>query len=161
MAARANRAQARKRLTFMCELLQLEEGDILDLRYQLLHRTATAILEAQRFAAHHALMLVHSFSAEDAWLDDYQAFAQRMGARDADADAIVVVGERGGVPLYLSRIRGEEPTRARSDSGRLSARLPGSRGEAAGSVRCSTCGRARAVRARRATDRAALERVLS
>ena len=76
--------------------------------YQLLHRTATAILEAQRFAAHHALMLVHSFSAEDAWLDDYQAFAQRMGASDADADAIVVVGELGGVPLYLSRIRGEE-----------------------------------------------------
>ncbi len=86
----------------------LEEADILDLRYQLLHRTAAAILEAQRFAAHHALMLVHSFSAEDAWLDDYQAFAQRMGARDADADAIVVVGERGGIPLYLSWIRGEE-----------------------------------------------------
>jgi hypothetical protein len=53
-------------------------------------------------------MLVHSFSAEDAWLDDYQAFAQRMGARDADADAIVVVGERGDIPLYLSWIRGEE-----------------------------------------------------
>jgi hypothetical protein len=51
-------------------------------------------------------MLVHSFSAEDAWLDDYQAFAQRMGARDADA--IVVVGERGGIRLYLSWIRGEE-----------------------------------------------------
>ena len=47
-------------------------------------------------------------SAEDAWLDDYQAFAQRIGARDADADAIVVVGERGGIPLYLSWIRGEE-----------------------------------------------------
>jgi hypothetical protein len=30
-------AQARKRLAFLCELLQLEEGDILDLRYQLLH----------------------------------------------------------------------------------------------------------------------------
>jgi hypothetical protein len=101
-------AQARKRLAYLCELLQLDEGDIRDLRYQLLHRTAAAILEAQRFAAHHALMLVHSFSAEDAWLDDYQAFAQRMGARDADADAIVVVGERGGIPLYLSWIRGEE-----------------------------------------------------
>jgi hypothetical protein len=55
-------------------------------------------------------MLVHSVTAEDAWLDDYQAFAQRMGARDADADAdaIVVVGERGDIPLYLSWIRGEE-----------------------------------------------------
>ena len=84
-------------------------SDILDLRYQLLHRTAAAILEAQRFAACHALMLVHSFSAKDAWLNDYHAFAERMGARDAEADVIVVVGERGGVPLYLSWVRAEEP----------------------------------------------------
>ena len=31
-------------------------------RYQLLHRTASAMVEAQRFNAKHALMLVHSFS---------------------------------------------------------------------------------------------------
>ena len=37
-------AQARKRLAYLCELLQLDEGDILDLLYQLLHRTAAAIL---------------------------------------------------------------------------------------------------------------------
>jgi hypothetical protein len=77
--ARTDRANAQTSLAFLCELLQLDEADILDLRYQLLHRTATAILEAQRFAAHHSLMLVHSFSAKDAWLNDYQAFAQRMG----------------------------------------------------------------------------------
>jgi hypothetical protein len=72
-------AQARRRLAFLCELLQLEEGDILDLRYQLLHRTAAAILEAQRFAAHHALMLVHLFGAEDASLDDYQSLRAADG----------------------------------------------------------------------------------
>src|SRR5205823_6638725 len=94
-------AQARKRLSFLCELLQLDEADILDLRYQLLHRTAAAILEAQRFTAQHAVMLVHSFSASDAWLADYQAFTQRMGASGADADLIVAVGERGDIPLYL------------------------------------------------------------
>jgi hypothetical protein len=47
-------AHARKRLAFLCELLQVDEDDILDLRYQLLHRTAAAILETQRFAADHA-----------------------------------------------------------------------------------------------------------
>ena len=46
-------AQARKRLAFLCELLQLDETGLHDLRYQLLHRTAGAILEAQRFATHH------------------------------------------------------------------------------------------------------------
>lgn len=101
-------AQARQRLSFLCELLQLDEADIRDLRYQLLHRTVAAILEAQRFAAQHAVMLVHSFSASGAWLADYQAFAQRMGARGADADRIVAVGERGGIPLYLAWVRGEE-----------------------------------------------------
>jgi hypothetical protein len=49
-----------------------------------------------------ALVLVHSFSAMDAWLDDYQAFARRMGASGAEADVIVAVGERGGIPMYLS-----------------------------------------------------------
>ena len=101
-------AHARKRLAFLRKLLQLDEADILDLRYQLLHRTAAAVLEAQRFAAHYALMLVHSFSASDAWLADYQAFTQRMGAPSADADLIVAVGKRGGIPLYLGWIRGEE-----------------------------------------------------
>jgi hypothetical protein len=99
---------ARRRLAFLCELLRLDEADILGLRYQLLHRTAAAILGAQRFAAHHALILVHSFSPRDAWLADYQAFAHRMGARNADADVIVAVGERGGIPLHLSWIRGED-----------------------------------------------------
>jgi hypothetical protein len=31
-----------------------------------------------------------------------------MGARGAEADLIVAVGERGGIPLYLGWIRGEE-----------------------------------------------------
>ena len=39
--------------------------------------------------------------------DGYQAFARRMGARGADADAMVAIGERGGVPLYLSWVRAE------------------------------------------------------
>ncbi len=95
-------AHARKRLAFLCELLQLDAADILDLRYQLLHRTTVAILEAKQLAAHHALMVVHSFSAEDAWLADYQTFAHRMGATGADADAIVAIGERGGASLSTS-----------------------------------------------------------
>lgn len=73
-----------------------------------LHPTAAAILEAQGFAAQHAVMLVHSFSASDAWLADYQAFTQRRGAHGAEADLIVAVRQRGGIPLYLGWIRGEE-----------------------------------------------------
>lgn len=101
-------AQARKRLAFLCQLLGLDEADVSDLRYQLLHRAAAALLEAQRFVAPHALMLVHSFSEQDAWLDDYKAFAARVGAASADADAIVRVGRRAGATLYLGWVRGEQ-----------------------------------------------------
>ena len=53
---------------FLYELLQLDEDGVLDLRYELLHRTAAAVLEAQRFTTRYALMLVHSFSSTDASL---------------------------------------------------------------------------------------------
>jgi hypothetical protein len=42
-------AQAQERLAYLCRLLALEERHVGDLRYQLLHRTASALLEAERF----------------------------------------------------------------------------------------------------------------
>ena len=50
-----------ERLSFLKKLLGLPE-QIDHIRYQLLHRTASAVIEAQRFGASHAIMLVHSFS---------------------------------------------------------------------------------------------------
>ena len=41
-------------------------------KYQLLHRTASAIIEAERFNANHALMLVHSFSLANEWYGDFE-----------------------------------------------------------------------------------------
>jgi hypothetical protein len=76
------------------------------LRYQLLHRTASAILEAQRFGAGHAVMLVHSFSATRPWFDDFSTFAELFGVLVAP-DAIVNVGMRSGVELSLGWIGGD------------------------------------------------------
>jgi hypothetical protein len=69
----------RARLTGLLQLLRLDRvpGST---RYQLLHRTASAILEARRFTASHAVMLVHSFSQDDAHFDDFGAFASLLGA---------------------------------------------------------------------------------
>ncbi len=49
------------------------------IRYQLLHRAASAIIEAKRFGAPHAIMLVHSFSQTHEWFADYAAFAKLLG----------------------------------------------------------------------------------
>ena len=52
------------RLDYLKKRLCLR-GDVSpDIRYQLLHRTASAVIEAKRFNASKAVMIVHSFSQE-------------------------------------------------------------------------------------------------
>lgn len=93
-----------KRLAFLLSLLGL--SSIPDTtRYQLLHRTASAIIEAQRFNAAHAVMLVHSFSPTSEWFQDYAAFVALMGG-SAAVDKMISVGSRAGVSLHLAWVRG-------------------------------------------------------
>ena len=77
------------------------------LRYQLLHRTASAIIEAQRFGAAHAVMLVHSFSQSNEWFPDYAAFVSLMGG-NAVENSVISVGLRSGVQLHLAWVCGNE-----------------------------------------------------
>ncbi len=65
-----------------------------------LHRTASAIIEAKRFGAPHAVMLVHSFSPSRDWLSDYEAFATLLRAEVA-TNKVVSAGNRGGVHLHV------------------------------------------------------------
>jgi hypothetical protein len=55
----------RERLAFLSSSLGLAADDVADARYQLVHRSVSALIEARRFAARHAVMLVHSFSERD------------------------------------------------------------------------------------------------
>ena len=67
------------RLSILCETLGLQLDAVGGLRYQLLHRTASAILEAKRYRCRHAMMLVHSFSATHRWFGDFVTFSKAMG----------------------------------------------------------------------------------
>lgn len=70
-----------ERLAFLLDTLGLDDSaGVQHLRYQLLHRTASAVIEARRFNAGRAMMIVHSFSAGADGYDDYAAFAQAVGA---------------------------------------------------------------------------------
>ncbi|MBU9723824.1 MULTISPECIES: DUF6946 family protein [Bacillaceae] len=62
------------RLDYLLDVLELDKASVMDKRYQLLHRTASAIIEAEKVGADHALMLVHSFSKTSQWYYDYAAF---------------------------------------------------------------------------------------
>jgi hypothetical protein len=96
----------KQRLDFITSLLGLE-GDLPgEIRYQLLHRTASAVLEAKNYSASHAVMLVHSFSQEDLWFSDYAAFVKLFGGIAA-RDKVVAVKELNGVLLHFGWVRGE------------------------------------------------------
>ena len=64
----------KKRLKFLCDTLGLSCEPPSHTRYQLFHRTASAIIEAKRFNANYAMMIVHSFSPEHKCFADYQDF---------------------------------------------------------------------------------------
>jgi hypothetical protein len=68
-----------ERIRFIATLLGLEIESILGIRYQLLHRTVAALIEADRFEAVEAAMLVHSFSPHRQWFADFAAFANQYG----------------------------------------------------------------------------------
>lgn len=94
----------RKRLGFLTELLGLPCDIPATIRYQLLHRTASAVIEAKRFHATMAIMLVHSFSTEDSGLEDYQNFARLFGVV-AEPNQLVCIGKHEGISMHIVWVR--------------------------------------------------------
>jgi hypothetical protein len=90
----------RERLGFLCELLGIPQPVDPAIRYQLLHRTASAIIEAGRFNAGAAAMVVHSFSQTHRWRGDFEAFAGLLGLK-LELEAAGKVMLPSGLPLYL------------------------------------------------------------
>jgi hypothetical protein len=97
-----------ERLGAIQKLLGLEGELPASTRYQLLHRTASAVLEAQRFGATQACMLVHSFSASDSSLSDYQSFLRLFGC-SGGANQAIDAGTRSGVRLHFAWVRSPFP----------------------------------------------------
>ena len=96
-----------ERLKFLLNELQLKDSQIDTIRYQLLHRTASALIEAKKFSAQNALMLVHSFSQADEWFDDYCQFLALFGLSGITPDSLVFARSVDGVDLYFSWVRGD------------------------------------------------------
>lgn len=68
-----------RRLEILCASLGMPLAQVGSVRYQLLHRAASAIYEAKRYRARHALMLIHSFSSTHRWFEDFATFSCAMG----------------------------------------------------------------------------------
>lgn len=94
------------RLKFLCDVLQLDGNKVDHIRYQLLHRTASAVIEAQKFKVENALMLVHSFSQDNEWFEDYQQFLGLFSIR-GEPNSLVFAKNINGVNLYFGWVKGE------------------------------------------------------
>jgi hypothetical protein len=89
------------RLKQLREVLEIQGQLPGSLRYQLLHRAASAVLEAERFGAQDAVLLVQSFAADP---DSLSAFSQFGAILGCDCSTGMVVGgpTLGGVKLHLA-----------------------------------------------------------
>ncbi|RWP38523.1 MAG: hypothetical protein EOR04_25905 [Mesorhizobium sp.] len=87
----------RNRMRQLCDLLGVEEAPLPHIRYQLMHRTASALIEARRFKTDEAAMLVHSFSPARMWFEDFANFARLLGVEakpDHSSTVILTSGQR-------------------------------------------------------------------
>ena len=94
------------RLAYLKSKLGLVQNIPGSIRYQLLHRTASAVIEAERFHAKSAIMLVHSFSQDNAGYEDYQAFLSLYDI-DADMGKLFFLKEINGIGLYSGWVNGD------------------------------------------------------
>lgn len=69
----------RSRLDYLQELFQLRALDGA-IRYQLLHRTASALLAAREFHAATAVLMVQSFGSKRSLVEDFETFCKAMSA---------------------------------------------------------------------------------
>jgi len=98
-------AGKRKRMSFLCSTLGSLIPAPSDVYYQLLHRTASAAIEANRFKTDDVAMIVHSFSSEHMWFDAFARFLAlfRLAAKPGQ---LVSTSLPDGRRLYLGWARG-------------------------------------------------------
>ena len=89
------------RLTKLCALFGLDPASVGLLRYQLFHRTASAVIEARRYRATQAAMIVQSWSPRADGFDDYSRFCVAIGLGEPSLDQISPAISIGGVVLRL------------------------------------------------------------
>jgi hypothetical protein len=94
------------RLEYLARILALPTEQLDEIHYQLLHRTASALIEAERYNAAHAMMLVHSFSQAREHFDAYRQLVACFG-RDAVPETVVSVEPRAGISLHFAWVTGD------------------------------------------------------
>jgi hypothetical protein len=102
-------ATKNKRLDILCAKLGLASADCMSLRYQLLHRTAATLIEAERYHANRAVLIIHSFCPNRTGLKDFTDFVIAMRMGDASPDTVVGPISRQSIDLFAIWISDTPP----------------------------------------------------
>ena len=78
-----------------------------NIHYQLLHRSASAIIEAKKFNCKYAILLIHSFNQENLWLDDYCNFTKLFGEREKTKE-LQSLNTIDGIEFYGMGVTGDK-----------------------------------------------------
>lgn len=95
-----------ERLSYIARTLGLSEPIATTIWYQLLHRTASAVITARRFGATKGAMVVHSFAPMKSWLAEFKAFVGLWGI-SIEHDQMVRIVLPDGFELFLGWASGE------------------------------------------------------
>ena len=101
---KSSSAGKRERLAFLKRKLKLSKIPN-SIRYQLLHRSVSAIFEEERYNAKCAVMLVHSFSQDMLWFDDFKKFLALYGI-EAEAGKLHFLRKLSGIKFYAAWAKG-------------------------------------------------------
>lgn len=96
-----------KRLSFLIEKLGISGKLDHSIRYQFIHRTVSAIIEAENFLASHAMVIIHSFSPSNKWFKQFAKFANLYGLRPK-INTVVTAKTSSGLSLHFVWICGNK-----------------------------------------------------
>jgi hypothetical protein len=95
-----------ERLRFLLQILGLSATPWGTIRYQLLHRAASALITGEQYRGVAAVLLVHSFSEDRVGWSDYQAFTRLFGV-EASLEAVQRLGTASTIPLFGLWVTGD------------------------------------------------------
>lgn len=100
-----------KRLIFLKKKIGLQNTDFPEeIRYQLLHRTASAVILAEQFNAKYAIMLVHSFNSDPSTdhFDDFVRFVNLYnGTNTVKKGSLLKLTQVGEIELWTGWAQGK------------------------------------------------------
>jgi len=96
----------KERLRFLLRTLGMTEIPAGEIRYQLLHRAASALIVGEQYRAAAAVLLVHSFSTQRTGWRDYEAFVRLFGV-EPEASGVQRLPGGSAIPLFGVWVAGD------------------------------------------------------